>query len=146
MTCLSVRTFAVQTMSVLRPIGASRRSAEVTSFLTEKGSPSSSRPSFSAARDLELLELLDDVDDLLADRLQRSRHAEAEVLEPDVAQALLAEGRAGAVPHELVREHPRDVVEGEAVARVLEHAAVQAAQQVLEVLALVLAHARDVRV
>ena len=32
-----VRTFAVQMMSVLRPIGASRRRAEVTSFLTREG-------------------------------------------------------------------------------------------------------------
>ncbi len=36
-TWRSVRRFAVQMMSVERPIGASRRSADVTSFLTWKG-------------------------------------------------------------------------------------------------------------
>ena len=44
-----VRALAVHRMSVLRPVGASRRSAEVTSFLTWKGTPSSSIPSSSAA-------------------------------------------------------------------------------------------------
>ena len=48
-TWRSVRALAVQMMSVLRPIGARRRSAEVTSFLTWKGTPSSSIPSSDAA-------------------------------------------------------------------------------------------------
>ena len=92
-------------MSVLSPIGASRRRAEVISFLTWKGTPSSSMPSASAALDLELLELLHEADHLVAHGLERGRHAEADVGEAHVAQALLAERRAGAVAHQLVREH-----------------------------------------
>ena len=96
--------------------------------------------------DLELLELLHQADHLVAHGLERGRHAEADVGEPHVAQALLAEGRAGAVAHQLMGEHPRHVPQRERVAGVLEHAAVRAAEDVLEVLALVGAHLRDVRV
>ena len=93
---------------------------------------------------LELLELLDDRERLPAHRLERRRHAEADVGQAHVAQALLAEGRAGAVAHQFVREDPRDVAQRERVAGVLEHAAVGAAQDVLEVLAPIGAHARHV--
>ena len=91
-------------MSVERPIGARRRSAEVTSFLTWKGTPSSSRRELLGRLPLELLELLDDRQHLPAQRLERRRHAEADVGQAHVAQALLAEGRAGAVADQLVSE------------------------------------------
>ena len=54
---------------------------------------------------LELLELLDDRDHLLAHGLERRRHAEADVGEAHVAEALLAEGRSGAVPNNLMSEN-----------------------------------------
>src|SRR5581483_7653696 len=82
----------------------------------------------------------------IAHRLERRRDTEADVGQSHIAQALLAEGRAGTVAHQLVREDARDVAERERVVRVLEHAAVRAAEDVLEVLALVGAHPRDVRV
>ena len=104
-TWRSVRALAVQMMSVLSPIGARRRSAEVTSFLTWNGTPSSSMPELGGGAHLELLELLDDRQHLLAHRLERRRHAEADVGEAHVAQALLAEGRAGAMPYELMGEN-----------------------------------------
>src|SRR5665213_1947135 len=116
-TCLSVRAFAVHTMSVERPIGARRRSAEVTSFLTWNGTPSSSIPSSFA-------ELLDDRQDLLAHRLQGRRHAEADIGEAHVAQALLAEGRAGAVPYKLMGQDAAHVAQRERVVGVLQHAPV----------------------
>lgn len=59
MTWRKVRAFAVQMMSVLRPIGARRRKAEVISFLTANGRPSSSTPSAFRGLSLKLLELLD---------------------------------------------------------------------------------------
>ena len=104
-TWRSVRTFAVQMMSVLSPSGASRRSADVTSFLTSNGTPSSSMPSRAAASTWNSSSCSTMLHDLLADRLQRRRHAKADLAEPDVAQALLAEGRARPVADELVREH-----------------------------------------
>ena len=145
-TWRSVRALAVHTMSVLRPIGARRRSAEVTSFLTWKGTPSSSIPSSFAALIWNSSSLLDDREHLLADGLERRGDAEADVAETHVAQALLAEGRAGAMPDELVGESTADVAQRERVVRVLEHAAVGGAQDVGEVLALVGANLGDVRV
>jgi len=50
------------------------------------------------------------------------------------------------VAHQLVREDAGDVAQREAVAGVLQHAAVGAAEQVLKVLAAVRAHACDVDV
>ena len=78
--------------------------------------------------------------------LERRRHPEADVGQAHVAQALLAERRAGAVAHQLVGEDARDAAKGERVVGVLEHAAVEAAQQVAEVLLLVRADLGDVRV
>ena len=70
-------------------------------------------PKLCGRADLELLELLDDRDHLLAHRLKRRRHAKADVGEAHVAQALLAEGRAGAMAHELVGENTADVAQRE---------------------------------
>ena len=89
-------------MSVERPSGASRRSAEVASFLTWNGTPSSSMLQRRRGVALELLERLDDRERPLAHRLERRRHAEADVGQAHVAQALLAERRAGAVADKLV--------------------------------------------
>ncbi len=103
-------------------------------------------PELLSGADLELLELLDDREHLLAHRLERRRHAKADVGQAHVAQALLAERRAGAMPNELVREHAADVAQRQGVVGVLEHAAVRRAQDVGEVLALVGADLGHVRV
>jgi oligoendopeptidase F len=95
---------------------------------------------------LKLLQLLDDGEHPLTQRLECRRDAEADVGESDIAQALLAEGRAGSVPHQLVGQHARAVAQGEGVVGVLEHAAVSAAQDVGEVFALVGPDPRDVGV
>ena len=95
---------------------------------------------------LELLELLDDRQHPLAHRLERGGDAEADVGQAHVAQALLAEGRPGAVADELVGEDAADVAQHERVVGVLEHAPVGGAQDVREVLPLVGAHLRDVGV
>ena len=89
-------------MSVLRPVGASRRSAEVTSFLTWKGTPSSSIPSSLAASSWNSSSCSTIDEHPLPHGLERRRHAEADVGEAHVAQALLAEGRAGAMPDQLM--------------------------------------------
>src|ERR1700730_2537714 len=59
-------------------------------------------PQLARRADLEFLELLDDRPDLLAAGLPRGGDAEADVREAHVAQALLAERRAGAMPNQLV--------------------------------------------
>ena len=103
-------------------------------------------PELRRGAHLKLLELLDDREHLLAHGLERRRHAEADVGEAHVAQALLAEGGAGAMPNKLVGENTAHVPQREGVVGVLEHAAVGRAQDVGEVLAPVGAHLRDVRV
>ncbi len=141
-----VRALAVHTMSVLRPIGARRRKRGGDLLLDVEGHALLVDPQLLRGADLELLELLDDREHLLAHRLKGGRHAKADVGQAHVAQALLAERRAGAMPYELVGEHPAHVAQRERVARVLEHAAVGRAQDVGEVLALVGADLRHVRV
>ena len=113
----------------------------MTSFLTWKGTPSASMPSSFGGAHLELLELLDDLKHLLAHGLERGGTRKPMSVEAHVAQALLAEGRAGAMADELVGEDAADVPQRERVVGVLQHAAVGRAQDVREVLALVGAHA-----
>ena len=133
-------------MSVLRPVGASRRSARGDLLLDVEGHALLVDPELLGGADLELLELLDDREHLLANRLEGRGDAEADVGEAHVAQALLAEGRAGTMPDQLVCENTRAVPYRQGVVRVLQHAPVGGAQDVGEVLALVGSHLRDVRV
>src|SRR5206468_6205856 len=89
-------------------------------LLDVEGDPLGVDPEGGGRGELELLELLDDAEDLVADRLEGRGNPEADLGQADVAQALLAEGRPRPVADELVGEDAADVAEGEAVARVLK--------------------------
>jgi hypothetical protein len=58
---------------------------------------------------------------------------ERDVPQPDVAHGLLGDGHPRPVAHQLVGQHPADVVHHEAEADVFEHRSVHAAQDVLQV-------------
>ena len=145
-TWRKVRALAVHRMSVERPIGASLRKRGGDLLLDVKWHTLLVDAELLGSAHLELLELLDDAQDLLAHGLQGRRYTKADVRETHIAQALLAEGRAGSVADELVGEHTAHVAQSERPVGVLHHAAVGAAQDVGEVLALVGAHLRDVRI
>ena len=83
--------------------------------------------------DLELLQPLHDFHALAAQGLERRRETDAEVDEPHVAQALLAVGGPGAMPDDLVSRDSTAVADRKRVVGVFQHAAVGAAQDVLEV-------------
>ena len=69
---------------------------------------------------------------------------ERQLIQPDVAQRLLRNGRPGPMSGELMGENTRDVVQHEAEADVLEHRAVLLPQDVLQVGVLVVACLADI--
>ena len=103
-TWRSVRTLAVHTMSVLRPDRREPAQGRGDLLLDVEGHALLVDPELLGGAHLKLLELLDDREHLLANRLERRRHAKADVGQAHVAQALLAERRAGAMPDKLMGE------------------------------------------
>jgi len=71
---------------------------------------------------------------------------ERQLVEPDETERFLGDGGSGAMPHGFVGEYAADVVQDEREVDVLEDRAVGAAQDVFQVLALILAYPAHVRV